>query len=200
MRRADYKVLQGMLHELKGMEYWSVDMSKKAEEIIENIFKAAPEITTEDDAVSVINVDSLEVKDMWDDIICVQQIVYEDSGRFVPFYRIKRDNGEVTLEDCGSQDKDVNVAVIEYVLSMLDKLPVVMGKATIEKKKKIQYEGYPKYWCYTECGACGAIRRYKEIWTPTELEQVEEQRNSLPDGWKGFITDSFSEASIYEND
>lgn len=62
--------------------------------------------------------------------------------------------------------------------------------------------GFPtKYWCYTEnWGTGGLIRTYVEITSQEHLEHVEKTRASLPNGWKGFITDSYFDAELYAND
>ncbi len=73
---------------------------------------------------------------------------------------------------------------------------------TLEKaSKKSTEETYPKYWCHYESYGIGyVVRTYAEIWNAEQLKKVEERRSKLPDGWKGFITTSFCEASLYEND
>lgn len=62
-------------------------------------------------------------------------------------------------------------------------------------------EKFPKYWCYSEnYGIGGVVRTYRIIPDQKTLDRVNKTRETLPEGWKGFITDSAIEAVYYAND
>lgn len=62
-------------------------------------------------------------------------------------------------------------------------------------------EEFPKYWCYSEnYGVGGIVRTYREISDQETLDKVNQTRETLPNGWKGFIADSYWEAEQYAND
>lgn len=62
-------------------------------------------------------------------------------------------------------------------------------------------EKFPKYWCYPQnYGLGGIVRTYREIPDQKTLDRVNKTRETLPDGWQGFITDSYIEAEYYAND
>lgn len=60
---------------------------------------------------------------------------------------------------------------------------------------------FPKYWCYSEnYGIGGVVRTYRQIPDQKTLDRINMKRKTIPDSWKGFITDSYVEAEIYAND
>ena len=60
---------------------------------------------------------------------------------------------------------------------------------------------FPKYWCYSDnYGIGGVVRTYREIPNQKTLDRVNKTRETLPDGWEGFITDNYMEAIYYIND
>lgn len=62
-------------------------------------------------------------------------------------------------------------------------------------------EKFPKYWCYSQnYGIGGIVHTYREIPDQKTLDRVNQTRETLPDGWQGFITDSYIEAEYYAND
>ena len=62
-------------------------------------------------------------------------------------------------------------------------------------------EKFPKYWCYSQnLGIGGVVRTYREIPDQKTLDRVNQTRETFPEGWKGFITDSYWEAENYAND
>lgn len=62
-------------------------------------------------------------------------------------------------------------------------------------------EKFPKYWCHSlNYGIGGVVRTYDEIPDQKTLDRVNKKMETLPNGWKGFITEDYIEAEYYAND